>query len=303
MVRILNNQDTYMSNITIATHDGTFHADEVFAIAILKLIYTDISIIRSRDPEKFNKADIIIDIGGKYDANNKFFDHHMTEGAGTRPNDIPYAACGLIWKHYGKELAPSKIVYDNIERSIIQSIDAIDTGYSMDDNFNKLNQYTVSDIIDGFNPPWYDEEISSDTAFEQAISFAEKILKNKLNHALGIKKAATYVREAILNTIDPRYVVLDKYCPWQDIVLEESDALFVAFPASPGDWRVRAVPLKKGSFQLKQPLPKEWAGKTLHEMPEITGVADATFCHRSCFIAGAKSREGAIALIKLALDS
>ena len=35
----------------IGTHDGPFHADEVFAVAALRRLYPDAYVIRSRDPE------------------------------------------------------------------------------------------------------------------------------------------------------------------------------------------------------------------------------------------------------------
>ena len=46
----------------IATHNGTFHADETTACAILTYLFENSSIIRSRDPEELEKADIIIDV-------------------------------------------------------------------------------------------------------------------------------------------------------------------------------------------------------------------------------------------------
>jgi uncharacterized UPF0160 family protein len=32
-----------------STHDGRFHADEIFALAVLKLTFSDLEIVRSRD--------------------------------------------------------------------------------------------------------------------------------------------------------------------------------------------------------------------------------------------------------------
>lgn len=39
----------------IATHNGTFHADETTACAILTYLFENSSIIRSRDPEELEK--------------------------------------------------------------------------------------------------------------------------------------------------------------------------------------------------------------------------------------------------------
>ena len=50
--------------ITIATHNGSFHADDLFACATLKLLYSDATIIRTRDQALLDPADIVLDIGG-----------------------------------------------------------------------------------------------------------------------------------------------------------------------------------------------------------------------------------------------
>ncbi len=46
-----------MEQKIVATHNGNFHADEVFAIAILKKIHSDLKIVRTRDPKLLEKAD------------------------------------------------------------------------------------------------------------------------------------------------------------------------------------------------------------------------------------------------------
>ena len=47
----------------IATHDFDFHTDDVFAIALLKLIYPDATIVRTRDITLLKKADMRVDVG------------------------------------------------------------------------------------------------------------------------------------------------------------------------------------------------------------------------------------------------
>jgi len=65
-----------MEKITVCTHSGEFHADDVFAVAILKLVFGDINIVRSRDKTKIAEADIVVDVGEIYDKNENRFDHH-----------------------------------------------------------------------------------------------------------------------------------------------------------------------------------------------------------------------------------
>jgi len=60
----------------IGTHNGIFHSDEIIAIALLNKVFEETSIIRSRDPKELQEANILVDVGGKFDG-VKFFDHHQ----------------------------------------------------------------------------------------------------------------------------------------------------------------------------------------------------------------------------------
>ena len=70
-----------MKIVKIATHDGVFHADEVFALAVLKLYFEkehkQIEIIRTRDLERISSCDIAVDVGGKYSHKEQVYDHHQ----------------------------------------------------------------------------------------------------------------------------------------------------------------------------------------------------------------------------------
>src|SRR5687768_9738743 len=88
----------------VATHDGSFHADDVFAVAALRRLDPDLEIVRSRDREVIAAADVRVDIGLKDDPDSGDFDHHQKGGAGARGNGIPYASFGLVWRRHGAEL-------------------------------------------------------------------------------------------------------------------------------------------------------------------------------------------------------
>lgn len=98
--------DDMNKDITIVTHNGSFHADDVFAVATLHLAFPDknITVIRSRDAQKFLLADFLVDVGGSYDPDNNKFAHHQTGGAGVYDNGIPYASFGLVWKKFGNSV-------------------------------------------------------------------------------------------------------------------------------------------------------------------------------------------------------
>lgn len=41
----------------MAVHNGIFHADDVFGVALMQSIYNDLEIIRTRDEELLNSFD------------------------------------------------------------------------------------------------------------------------------------------------------------------------------------------------------------------------------------------------------
>ena len=89
--------------------------------------------------------------------------------------------------------------------------------------------------------------------------------------------------------------------PWQEVVCTELPHInYVVFPDVSGSWRVQVVPKELGQFGARKDLPAEWAGLRGEALMEVTGTFDAIFCHNGRFIAGAETREGALALAKLA---
>ena len=82
-----------ISEPVICVHNGRFHADELLALAVIKTALPDrkIVITRSREPEAWRQADLVLDVGGK----DNPFDHHYF-GSPRHDNGIPYAACGLV---------------------------------------------------------------------------------------------------------------------------------------------------------------------------------------------------------------
>ena len=106
----------------IATHNGKFHADDVFGVALLTQLFPDAQVVRSRDKEVLDGADIVLDVGGTYDAAARRFDHHqLTSGA--RPSGILYSAFGLLWQHYGLEFCGGdERVWGKIDRRLVTAI-------------------------------------------------------------------------------------------------------------------------------------------------------------------------------------
>jgi uncharacterized UPF0160 family protein len=289
-----------MTDKTVATHNGNFHADDVFSIAALKHIVPSFKLIRTRDLALITQADIVIDVGGEYNADTDRFDHHQRGGAGERENGIPYSSFGLIWQKYGVDICQgNEHVANAVDAGLVSTIDAIDCGHV--EGVSK--GISLSQTISMFNPTWQ-EDTHFDACFDEAVDFASRLLTRFIASATGGISAKDIVAKAIENAKDPRVIVLEKYTPWKKTVHALSEeALYMIYPSQTGQWRIQTVPVEPGSFEDRKSLPKPWAGLSDEELQAVTGIDDAMFCHNGLFIAGAKSFESTMKMADIALKA
>ncbi|HEX2103144.1 MAG TPA: MYG1 family protein [Solirubrobacteraceae bacterium] len=290
----------------VATHDGSLHADEVFAVAALSLLGEPVEIVRSRDEAVLAACDARVDVGFRSDPATGDFDHHQREGAGERPNGIRYASFGLVWRHHGTRICGGDAdVAERVDQSLVQGVDANDTGQEiMAPLLDGVRPMTVSGVIGTFNPTWEEEltRAEEDRRFEEAVALAAGILEREIASAHAGQRARRLVEEAIARAVDPRVVVLEHNIPWKEVVVTQApDALFVVYPKRHG-WGLEAVPRELGSFDNRRDLPQAWAGLDGPELARLTGVDGALFCHARRFLAVARSRAAIDALAAQALD-
>jgi uncharacterized UPF0160 family protein len=295
-----------MSQKIIATHNGKFHSDDVFAVATLRLLYgkENIEIVRSRDESVLAGADIVLDVGGVYDEKINRFDHHQKEGAGEHPETkIPYSSFGLIWKHFGRELVGgNEELWKKINHKIVVPIDALDNGIDLTDNkIPDVFPLTLHSIVSSYMPSWKNGDAESfDVRFLEAVTFAQEYLEREIAHQKDKIEGEELVRSLYKNSEDPRFFIMDSYIPYDFLVEENEALLYGIYKDVNGSYCVKAVHTQKGSFENRLSFPPSWWGKTDTDLENESGVAGATFCHRNGFIAIAKTRDAAI---KLALNS
>ena len=233
------------------THGGKFHADDVFATALLQILRPDIRITRGFTvPDDFD--------GIVYDVGFGMFDHHQ-EPRESRPNGVPYAAFGLLWRVLGAQL-----VGENqarlIDENFIQPLD-------LNDNTGEPN--SLCDAIGFFNPAW-DSKEDPDECFFRAVDVARQILQKQIDTANAVNRADDRVRQAYLASKNG-IVVLPCYLPWKN-GLYRTDSLFVVYPSQRGGWSAQCVPDRK-TKKSKLPFPPSWAG------PPPGGMAAQTHRH------------------------
>lgn len=288
----------------VGTHPGNFHADDVFAVAVLGLAAGPVELVRTRDAAALAACDARIDVGGRSDPATGDFDHHQRGGAGERPNGIRYASFGLVWQAYGEQLAGGAEAAAAIDERLVQGVDANDTGQTiMRSLVDEIRPMSVSGVIAALNPVW-DEQLTpqqEDARFGEAVALATAMLERELAGAAAFGRARALVHAAMARATDPRIIELDRNMPWREAVVRGApDALLVVYPKSDG-WGMQAVPQALGGFGNRRDLPAAWAGLEGDALAAVSGVPDAVFAHSSRFYAAAGSREGILALAALAL--
>lgn len=291
----------------IVTHDGGFHPDDVFAAATLSLYYEKIDqsfiIRRSRDVEDIQKADVVFDVGMVYDHEKGRFDHHQKEGAGERQNGIPYAAFGLVWRHFGLDLVNgNKNVWQAVDDQLAAPIDGPDNGVRLEHLlFSGVKPFYLGDVLSLL----FGKGKDPNKEFAEAVLFAKRILSEFIEKIQSSEESKQSILRAYEQSPDKRYVVIETPVTRQMVwfsLIDKKDALFAIFPGKSEDaWKLVGLKDDMSSFALRKDLPVSWGGLQDDSFQKETGVSDAIFCHRKLFLAEAKTKQGALSLLNIAL--
>jgi uncharacterized UPF0160 family protein len=291
--------------VVAATHSGTFHADDVLAAAAMRLLNPSLALLRSRDMDQLNAADILFDVGRVFNPDTCRFDHHQLEYKEARENGIPYSSFGLVWRELGTTLCDSAAAATRVDVNFVQGVDAVDCGVAISKEVSLVKLMSISAVLGSFNYGWQDvtpPEAIND-AFEQAVSVAKVVLQNVIREANGFEKARAIVEQGTLLE-NGRLLLLEHGVPWKETVLESSkydSLLYVIFPDAQAKWHVSCVPDKSAGFSNRKSLPLAWAGLDGEELDKVTGIKGCVFCHRARFVGGHTTKAGAIEMVKLAL--
>lgn len=289
-----------LENVKVGyTHCGDFHADDVFSVVLLKTLVPDIKIERVRQAPADTEDVIIFDIGSGE------FDHHQKDAA-LRPNGTKYAAFGLLWKEFGRALCVDDTAFVQFDLEFVFPVDACDNGAALS---------TLSAAIGAMNPNW--DEIPAnpaeakayeDACFWRAVNTAKVFFDAKLARINSARKAENVVLStpAIDNG---RVVVFDRFVPWQNLICQRPDVLYVTHPGNRGGYFIQRTPDAPGSFGGVAEFPEEWRGYRIENegkegnpvLSEEDRKLGLTFCHIGGFCGSAKDKESALAVIHAAL--
>lgn len=288
----------------VITHNGRFHADEIFAVATLHIFFNgNYKLVRTRDENLISEADYVVDVGQIYDSDKNRYDHHQKDASAPRENGVPYSSLGLVWKRFGEKVCGHKEIADIIERQLVWGIDMLDCGMDICQKVHEeVEPFSVGDIFSTFRLSWNEEHSQEreDERFGEVLSLAVRILYNLITKASAELEAEKIIERIYEKTEDKRLIVLDERVSYKS-VSKFPEPIFIVSQRVDGHWGVRAVRDDESAFKNRKDLPESWGGLSGKELQEVTGVPDAHFCHKALFYAVARSKAGALELAKLAL--
>ncbi|QQP39436.1 UPF0160 protein MYG1_ mitochondrial [Caligus rogercresseyi] len=320
----------------IGTHNGVFHADEVTACMMLRILpkYRDAEIIRSRDPKILETCDIVVDVGGVYDHSTCRYDHHQktfSESLSTVCKGMPFvtklSSAGLVYAHYGKEIISERLrekgieveeevvqaLFERIYKKFIEEIDAGDNGIPTHDGVARYDVTTnLAARVSQLKPNWNDVVRDFDAKFFAAMDLVRPEFLDRIDYYASVWwPARMIVKDAVTKRFQVhesgKIIAFDRDgCPYSEhlyqIEKEEGiEILYVIFHDGSNDtWRVLAVSVEGDYFNQRLKLKKEWRGVRDEELSKISGIPDCIFVHAEGFIGGNKTRSGAL---QMAVDT
>lgn len=222
--------------VKIAVHDGQMHADDAMCVGLMTLVFPNAEIWRTRDPKLLDIANFRLDVAGRFDPENGYFDHHQNGFAEYHPLN-PYIAkeynltrgplrCGfgLVWLFYGRE-AINNIIQGNIPQTYLDKTfgkhhdsfkyikDAI-TPEIIEKTFNYLDKTDFAAISAHDNGQWTEFDMRSYIPNFQSFSAIVQIMnppapiKNKIDPGQyrvlqdeAFERAVEMARIVIINAI------------------------------------------------------------------------------------------------------
>jgi uncharacterized UPF0160 family protein len=281
---------------SFGTHDGSFHADEVTACALL-VVFGHIDrdkVVRSRDLHALAECEYVCDVGGIYDPDAKRFDHHQSDYTG----DL--SSAGMVWLYMKQTGVIDEVTYAFLNRSLIYGVDAHDNGRAT----LEFGTCSFSQVVSNFVPPVYDAptEVLTRTFFE-ALDFVVGHIRRLLERFHYILACRDRVAESMKKK--EKFLYFEEAMPWMDCFFEMGGethpALFVVMPSGE-HWKLRGIPpTLEERMKVRLPLPQDWAGLLDGDLKRVSGIAGAIFCHKGRFISVWETKEDVFKALEYAL--
>lgn len=255
----------------VHVHNGTFHADDVLSVALLRTIDPSWRVVRTRT---LPKRCFAVDVGGG------LYDHHQRIVPRWDTYDTAHCGASRLFtdphfrKVFGEAANLGEPGFRYLEKNLLVPVAQEDNGR---EGASPLSWVRY------LNPAW-NSKASEDESFEEAVGTASTVLSKLIDSA----RAAEEAESELADLRDTPYQQIPAGLPgWQER-LAPTKARFVTYKKD-GTWYVQAVPVSaEDRFSMKTPHPESWRGLQSDALSARSGIPGAVFCHPSGFISGWK---------------
>lgn len=267
--------------ITVVTHPGAFHADDVLCVAMLYYVlgFNNVKVVRSSDPMELSGADMVIDIPCTSEL-KWVFDHHSGP-LEYFVNRVPKASCGKLFEALFDHSDPK---YNLVLNNLIYGVCAADNGYTATNHKNPLTE-----IVRSLNPSaalireTFDQKYGTDECkrtdevttyaydswFYNAVKVATDVFVSVLYEA---KSIVDFEENLDLNNVFCGFLKIDiPTMPYRGTVRKNNLMGVLVRDSTRNVWKIK--PVKTDFF------PEEWRGKDGDDLAKVTGEPCAVYCH------------------------
>lgn len=299
----------------IVTRNGNFDASELLGIAIVQRVAKpyeeDIFVKRidTTDNILFQEAEVAIGVGGEYKKGCMRFDWRQPDYLCSRPSKIPYTSAGLVWDAFGfayiksccsEEEWPAidhylQTIAHDVDKELLIQVDAIASG------LNKIPPPTcVSSQV-----AYLTNLDNTDEQFYKALELCAGYLTETVKKIIKRYRDQEIVISDIADSSGQILVLSEKDTLWTDVLLKcDPMGMFkLVVMEAKKNWVVQTIPITEGcGDHYRQLLPLDWAGKRGKDLEDEVCIDDVLFCDEDRTIAGAVTKEAAIAMAAAALE-
>lgn len=295
----------------LATHSGSFHADECTAVFIAQQVFEIGEIVRTRDQAVIDGCDIAVDVGAAYDPARLRFDHHQLSfnEKFDQHSVPPMSSVGQIYKSHGKqflakaapEVADEELdfLHSFVYHQYVEALDANDNGVAAAEHI-AFPAFTTG-------LPARIGRLNKTGTFEQAVQLCGRELLEYVGYVVAhVLCRAAAVRGAFATRFELHESGLAVRCDelptelLQHCEREFGCRLLYVCGSKDGEHRILAVS-EPQSYAPRRPLPAAWRGLRGADLERASGIPGGVFVHRSGFLGVWSSREGQDAALRALL--